>query len=85
MSGLVGNSRRHVLSWCGSHLFERKVSGTGNYIPAFFFADLGNFTQLTATTTDIVNEPRHEKTCLRGFRPGKTQTGLLSYRDKLEA
>ena len=21
-------------------------------------------------------EPRHEKTCLRGFRPGKTQTGL---------
>ena len=26
-------------------------------------------------------EPRHEKTCLRGFRPGKTQTGLLSYRD----
>ena len=23
-------------------------------------------------------EPRHEKTC---FRPGKTQTGLLSYRD----
>ena len=26
------------------------------------------------------NEPRHEKTCLRGLRPGKTQTGLLSYR-----
>ena len=24
--------------------------------------------------------PRHEKTCLRGLRPGKTQTGLLSYR-----
>ena len=24
------------------------------------------------------NEPRHEKTCLRGLRPGKTQTGLLS-------
>ena len=29
-------------------------------------------------------EPHHEKTCLRGFRPGKTQTGLLRYRDKLE-
>ena len=29
-------------------------------------------------------ENRHEKTCLRRFRPGKTQTGLLSYRDKLE-
>ena len=26
-------------------------------------------------------EPRHEKTCLRGFRPGKAQTGLLRYRD----
>ena len=26
-------------------------------------------------------EPRHEKTCLRGFRPGKTQTGLRSCRD----
>ena len=30
-------------------------------------------------------EPRHKKTCLRGFRPGKTQTGLLSYRDQLES
>ena len=29
-------------------------------------------------------EPRHEKTCLQGLRPGKTQTGLLSYRDQLE-
>ena len=24
------------------------------------------------------NELRHEKICLRGLRPGKTQTGLLS-------
>ena len=30
-------------------------------------------------------EPRHEKTCLRDFRPGKTQTGRLSYRDKPES
>ena len=30
-------------------------------------------------------EPRYEKTCLRGLRPGKTQTGLLSYMDKLES
>ena len=29
------------------------------------------------------NEPRHEKTCLRGLRPGKTQTGLLSNSDQL--
>ena len=26
-------------------------------------------------------EPRHEKTFLRGLRPGKTQTGLLSWWD----
>ena len=26
-------------------------------------------------------EPRREKTCLRGLRPGTIQTGLLSYRD----
>ena len=26
-------------------------------------------------------KPRHEKTCLRGLRPGKTQTGLQSFRD----
>ena len=26
-------------------------------------------------------EPHHKKTCLWGFRPGMTQTGLLSYRD----
>ena len=25
-------------------------------------------------------EPRHEKTCLRGFQQGKTQTGLRSHR-----
>ena len=30
-------------------------------------------------------EPRHEKTCLRGLRPGKTQTGLLSFRSSLES
>ena len=30
-------------------------------------------------------EPHHEKTCLQGFRPGTTQTGMLSYRDQLES
>ena len=30
-------------------------------------------------------EPRHGKTCHQDFQPGKTQTGLLSYRDKLES
>ena len=31
--------------------------------------------------TRVLNEPRHMKTCLRGFGPGKTQTGLLSFGD----
>ena len=30
-------------------------------------------------------EPRHEKTGLRGFRPGPTQTGLYKLRKELEA
>ena len=29
------------------------------------------------------HEPHHEKTCLWGFRPGKTQTGLLGFRSLL--
>ena len=36
-------------------------------------------------TVMLLLEPRHEKTCLRGFRPGKTQTSLLSHRDQLES
>ena len=32
-----------------------------------------------------INEPRCEKTGLRGFRPGLTQTGLYSHRRWLEA
>ena len=35
--------------------------------------------------TDFQNEPRCEKTGLRGFRPGPTQTGLCSHRRRLEA
>ena len=30
-------------------------------------------------------EPRHEKICLRGFRPGETHTGLLGFRNHLES
>ena len=32
--------------------------------------------------SEIIIEPRHEKSC---FRPGKTQTGLLSYTYWLES
>ena len=33
----------------------------------------------------ILNEPRQEKTSLRGFRPGRTQTDMYSHRSRLEA
>ena len=32
-----------------------------------------------------ISEPRREKTGLRGFRPGPTQTGLYKLRKELEA
>ena len=35
--------------------------------------------------TEMMNEPRCEKTGLRGFRPGLTQTWLYSHRKWLEA
>ena len=31
--------------------------------------------------TNYILEPRREKTCLQGLRPGKTLTGLLIYND----
>ena len=47
---------------------------------------LHNVTTVVKVRTILFTfEPRHEKTCLRVFRSGKTQTGLLRYRDKLES
>ena len=40
---------------------------------------------LTLSKTLISLEPRREKTGLRGFRPGPTQTGLYKLRKELEA
>ena len=40
-----------------------------------------NIVKIIQTPIEIRNEPRHEKTCLRGLQPGKTQTGLLSWWD----
>ena len=34
----------------------------------------------TMKNAPVRNGPRYEKTCLRGFRPDKTQTGLRSHR-----
>ena len=41
----------------------------------------GSLAELGTASQKYMYEPRHEKTCLRGFRPGKTQTNLLSYID----
>ena len=46
------------------------------------WAHFGNFGLFQLLT---LSEPRHERTCLRGFRPGKTQTSLLCDRDQLES
>ena len=32
----------------------------------------------------VIFEPRNDKTCVRGFRPGQKQKGLYSYRKWLE-
>ena len=37
------------------------------------------------TDDQVILELRHEKTSLRGFQPGPTQTGLYNHRRQLEA
>ena len=44
-----------------------------------------NVANISDLSLEVILEPCHEKTCLQGFRPGKTQTDLLSYRGLLEA
>ena len=39
---------------------------------------------LLAQALQLLFEPRREKTALRDFRPGPTQTGLYSHRRKLD-
>ena len=41
--------------------------------------------QLKTSYASALFEPRSEKTGLRGFRPGPTQTGLYNHRRWLEA
>ena len=42
-------------------------------------------TSWTGSGPVIRHEQRDEKTCLRGFRPGPTQTGLYNHQRRLEA
>ena len=49
------------------------------------FDELERATDTRAVGEQVSLEPRSEKTGLRGFRPGLTQTGLYSHRMWLEA
>ena len=49
-------------------------------------ATIANFLRTLDQESHVrLNEPRREKTGLRGFRPGPTQTGLYKLRKELEA
>ena len=70
--------------WCQSvstvilDCLMRKIfikPNAGQNINNGFFKQISPTNQRHAST---FFEPLHEKTCLRGFRSGKTQTGLLS-------
>ena len=55
--------------------------------PKYGVNSLLNCLHYLSPETELVRiyEPRREKTGLRGFRPGPTQTGLYKLRKELEA
>ena len=68
--------------WISRHVWNQAYD-LSDCVPAF----KGIYQDLTKTPCWIKlgenlvwYEPCHEKTCLRSFRPGETQTCLLSYR-----
>ena len=70
-----------VLSWGGSY-FTKLVS-----IKIYLWALASSDCPLNPPSSleTWKNEPCHEKTCLWGLRPVKTQTVLLGYRDQLKS
>ena len=53
------------------------------WVRKFFFKFIGRINNVVLSVPiQYTYEPRHEKICLRGLRPGKTQTGLLSWWDQ---
>ena len=54
--------------------------------PGPFSSEFDALSTITSPhTLGLEYEPRREKTGLRGFRPGQTQTGLYKLRKELEA
>ena len=70
-SYLVEKKRRHIFAWCGSN-YSRCSSSASQVLPRYArgpgFKFFGNWSS---------NEPRHEKTCFRGFRLGQRTTKAL--------
>ena len=54
-------------------------------IVLFVIHGIGKWPIIVGVNVRKIIEPRREKTGLRGFRPGPTQTGLYSLRSRLEA
>ena len=80
MSDLVGNPN----CWFSHAQAQMKISLIKyEHIP-LTFKNMKNETN-SILNTKVKTEPRREKTGLRGFRPGLTQTGLYKLRKELEA
>ena len=75
-------SRRQVFSQRGSFGFEGTILALIVLVPGHCL--LFTFIHFKSRAFCKI-EPRREKTGLRGFRPGPTQTGLYSHRRWLEA
>ena len=58
--------------------------GHGGVVKPLAF-DSSEFWMRHYTEGSSTYEPRREKTGLRDFRPGPTQTGLYKFRSRLEA
>ena len=83
VSNAVGNTEDRS-SPGGAHLKGEKISH--KVAPSVcIFALFKNVNWYTCSQNIEHIEPRCEKTGLRGFRPGPTQTGLYSHRRWLEA
>ena len=77
------NQTSSPIGWLRMHIWRMGLQRTKSTIISWDGSfDLQTSWTLWETLTSAASyEPHHEKTCLWGFRPGKTQTGLLSYRD----
>ena len=84
------SAQRRLIRLVGGPGWSQSLMGAQSFCWVFhvaahlFFGKLSfNCHQIPTLSVSLINEPRPEKTCLRGLGPGKTQTGLLSCRDQL--